>query len=87
MTTRSRRTRTTQGQVDVLANDTDVDGGALSVTGSTNGAHGAVSCAEDGTCTYTPAADYSGADTFTYTVSDGNGGTDTGSVVGHGHGP
>ena len=69
-----------QGQVDVLADDTDIDGGALSVTGSTNGAHGAVSCDGDGTCTYTPAADYSGSDTFTYTVSDGNGGTDTGSV-------
>ena len=69
-----------QGQVDVLADDTDVEGDALSVTGSTNGAHGAVACAEGGTCTYTPAADYSGSDTFTYTVSDGNGGTDTGSV-------
>ena len=51
-----------------------------SVTGSTNGAHGAVSCSAGGTCTYTPVADYAGADTFTYTVSDGNGGTDTGSV-------
>jgi hypothetical protein len=27
-----------------------------------------------------PASDYSGSDAFTYTVSDGNGGTDTGSV-------
>jgi large repetitive protein len=69
-----------QGGTDVLANDTDVDGGALSVTGSTNGAHGSVSCLANGTCTYTPAADYSGSDTFTYTVSDGNGGSDTGSV-------
>ena len=69
-----------QGQTDVLANDADIDGGALSVTGSTNGAHGAVSCDPGGMCTYTPAADYSGSDTFTYTVSDGNGGTDTGSV-------
>ena len=69
-----------QGQVDVLTDNTDVEGDALSVTGSTNGAHGAASCDAGGTCTYTPAADYSGADTFTYTVSDGNGGTDIGSV-------
>jgi Bacterial Ig domain len=68
------------GDTDVLANDSDVDGDALTVTGSTNGAHGSVSCDGSGTCTYTPAPDYSGADTFTYTVSDGNGGTDTGSV-------
>lgn len=70
----------TQGQVDVLGNDTDVDGDALSVTGSTNGAHGTVSCLPAGTCTYVPAANYAGADAFTYTVSDGNGGTDTGTV-------
>ncbi|HXV32501.1 MAG TPA: Ig-like domain-containing protein [Gaiellaceae bacterium] len=70
----------TAGQTDVLADDTDVEGDALTVTGATNGAHGSVVCGEDGTCAYTPAADYSGADTFTYTVSDGNGGTDTGSV-------
>jgi Bacterial Ig domain len=69
-----------QGQVDVLVNDTDPDGGALSVTGSTNGAHGAVSCLPAGTCTYVPAANYAGPDTFTYTVSDGDGGTDTGTV-------
>jgi hypothetical protein len=70
----------TQAQVDVLANDTDVDGGTPSVTGSTNGANGTVSCDPAGTCTYSPAANYSGADTFTYTVSDGSGGTDTGAV-------
>ena len=71
----------TAGQVDVLPNDTDLEGDSLSVTGSTNGAHGAASCDAAGTCTYTPALNYTGADTFTYTVSDGNGGTDTGSVV------
>ena len=32
-------------------------------------------------CTYTPAANYHGADTFTYTISDGNGGTDTATVT------
>ena len=34
-----------------------------------------------GVCTYTPAANYNGADSFTYTVSDGNGGTATATVT------
>ena len=29
----------------------------------------------DGTFTYTPTANFNGADSFTYTVTDGNGGT------------
>ncbi|MBA2953327.1 tandem-95 repeat protein, partial [Nocardioides sp. MAH-18] len=64
----------------VVSNDTDADGDTLTVTGKTNGAHGTVTCATS-TCTYTPAADYNGADSFTYTISDGHGGTDTGTVT------
>ena len=71
----------TQGQLDVLTNDGDIDGDTPSVTGKTNGAHGLVVCAADGTCTYTPVLNYVGADTFTYTISDGHGGTDVGSVA------
>jgi subtilisin family serine protease len=62
---------------DVLANDTDADGDALEITESTNGAHGTVSCDAGGSCTYTPQPDFNGTDSFTYTVSDGNGGSDT----------
>ena len=43
-------------------------------------AHGTVSCTAGGTCTYTPAANYFGPDSFTYTISDGHGGTDTATV-------
>jgi large repetitive protein len=58
----------------VLANDTDVDAGAtLSVASSTQPEHGTVAVSADGGLTYTPAANYSGADSFTYTTTDGTG--------------
>ncbi len=65
--------------IDVLANDTDVDGGALTVSSVTQGTNGAVTIA-DNKVTYTPNADFNGTDTFTYTVNDGNAGTDTATV-------
>ncbi|NNF10470.1 MAG: tandem-95 repeat protein [Acidimicrobiia bacterium] len=67
--------------VDVVANDSDLDGDPLTLTGydSATTAGGTVTCAA-GLCTYTPPVDFSGADTFTYTVADGNGGTDTATV-------
>ena len=70
----------TSGSVAVLANDSDPDGDPLTVTASTDGEHGTVACTSGGSCTYTPAALFSGADSFTYTVSDGNGGVATGTV-------
>jgi hypothetical protein len=65
--------------INVLSNDADPDGDALSVVAVTQGAHGSVS--NDGTSvSYSPAADYFGPDSFTYTVSDGHGGFDTAAV-------
>ena len=64
----------------VLANDTDADGDPLTVTAATAQA-GAVTINPDGTLSYTPAANFSGSDTITYTISDGNGGTATGTVT------
>jgi uncharacterized repeat protein (TIGR01451 family) len=66
--------------VDVLDNDSDPDGDALTVASVTQGAHGSVVNNGDDV-TYTPAAGFSGADSFTYTISDGNGGTDTATVT------
>jgi uncharacterized repeat protein (TIGR01451 family) len=69
--------------IDVLANDTaapDV-GETLTVTAKTNGAHGTVAITGGGTgVSYTPAPNFFGSDSFTYTISDGNGGTDTATV-------
>lgn len=62
----------TDVDIDVLANDTDADDphGTLAVVGYTQAAHGDVVLNGDGSFTYTPDADYSGADSFTYSVSD-----------------
>ena len=54
----------------LLANDTDVDGDTLSVSGVAAGAHGTVSLS-GGVVTYTPTAGYVGTDSFTYFVTDG----------------
>ncbi|MGB4866697.1 MAG: Ig-like domain-containing protein, partial [Hyphomicrobium sp.] len=60
---------------------TDIDGGALTFTKASNPAHGTVVVNANGTYTYTPAPNYNGPDSFTYTVSDGNGGTVTRTVA------
>lgn len=67
------------GSIDVLANDTDVDGDTLSVTDVGAATHGTVSFSPGGVF-YVPNQGYSGSDSFTYTISDGNGGTDTATV-------
>ncbi|MDP9349978.1 MAG: Ig-like domain-containing protein, partial [Chloroflexota bacterium] len=65
--------------VDVLANDSDVDGDTLVIDRVDQASHGAVEVV-DGKVRYTPESNYHGHDSFTYTVSDGNGGTDTATV-------
>lgn len=65
--------------IDVLANDTDADGDPLSVTGLGTAGHGSVQV-QNGKVLYTPAADYTGSDTFIYSVSDGAGGSAQGNV-------
>ncbi len=61
--------------IDVLENDGDVDGDALSVTQVTVPAHGTAVIEADNTITYTPAPSYFGSDTFTYTIADPSGAT------------
>ncbi|MFC1610846.1 Ig-like domain-containing protein, partial [Myxococcota bacterium] len=68
--------------IDVLANDSIAPdtGETLSISGVTQGGNGTV--VNNGTnLTYAPNADFFGVDTFTYTISDGNGGSDTAAVT------
>jgi hypothetical protein len=63
--------------ITVLPNDFDVEGDTLSVVGASNPPNGTSTVNADNTVTYVPDPDFNGNDSFAYTVSDGNGGTDT----------
>ena len=67
--------------INILANDVDPDGDALTVTSTTQPAHGSVTNNGDGTVTYAPAHGFFGTDGFNYTISDGNGHTSTAHVT------
>lgn len=72
----------------VLANDTDVDAGPISIQGATQPTNGSVTVTGGGSgLTYTPAADYCNdppgttTDTFTYTLAPGGSTASVGVVV------
>ncbi len=56
--------------IDVLANDSDPDGDDLSIQSFGQGENGTVR-GNGGRITYTPDSGFSGRDTFSYTISDG----------------
>jgi T1SS-143 domain-containing protein len=68
----------------LLANDSDPDtasGDTFSITSVQNAVHGTVSLSTDHqTVTFTPDANYFGAATFTYTITDSHGLTSTATV-------
>ena len=61
----------------LLANDTDPNSDPLSITGVSAPVNGSVVLNAQGNPVFTPMAGFSGAASFTYTASDGRGGTDT----------
>ncbi|MFC2086509.1 FG-GAP-like repeat-containing protein [Bacteroidota bacterium] len=69
--------------IDVLVNDTDINGDTLMVQSiDTTGTIGTVGIDPGNTTiTYMPEANFNGNDTFIYTISDGKGGKDTATVV------
>src|SRR5439155_319271 len=57
--------------INVLANDSDVDGDSLTAAVVSGPSHGTLTPSANGTCTYTPAANFNGSDSFTYKANDG----------------
>lgn len=66
--------------IDVLSNDSDIDGDSLSLASFDYAGSGSVKI-EDNKLLYTSASDYYGEEKITYTVSDGNEGTAQGEVT------
>ncbi len=70
--------------IDVLSNDTDIDGSneidSSSIAISGQPSNGAV-VIENNKVTYTPTANYSGSDSFSYTVSDNSGAVSASATV------
>ncbi|HON09098.1 MAG TPA: cadherin-like domain-containing protein [Verrucomicrobiota bacterium] len=68
-------------QETLLGLASDLDSDTISISGvSSTSANGGVITFENGVITYTPKENYVGTDSFTYTISDGNGGSATGTV-------
>ncbi|MEU8658905.1 Ig-like domain-containing protein [Actinoplanes philippinensis] len=67
--------------INVLGNDDDPNGDALTLTATTTPGHGTVESTPAGLVTYTPATGFCGTDVFTYTVADTAGNTASAAVV------
>ncbi|HEX4923518.1 MAG TPA: Ig-like domain-containing protein, partial [Bdellovibrionales bacterium] len=65
----------------VRSNDTDSNGDLLTITTVSNPPGGTATIVAGATIDYTPDAGFNGVDTFTYDISDGNGGTAQGTVT------
>jgi hypothetical protein len=78
----TKDTATTIATSALLANDTDPNGDPLTVTNVSAPTNGTVSLnSQAATITFTPTAGYTGAAGFTYTISDGRGGTSSANVA------
>lgn len=71
----------TVGGFDVLFNDSDPNGDTLQVLSITQPLNGVAGINPDSTVSYTPSLNFNGQDSFSYTVSDGNGGEATALVA------
>ena len=67
--------------LNLLANDSDVDGDTLSFLSPPQPFGGTLTLNADGTETYTPAPGFFGVDVFVYTITDGKGATDSATVT------
>jgi hypothetical protein len=67
--------------INVLANDSDPDGDALTVASTSQPAHGSVAVNAANAIIYTPGTNYAGPDAFGYTITDGKGGVASANVL------
>jgi VCBS repeat-containing protein len=65
----------------VTANDKDIDGDKITVTNTSELIGGTVKIGSGGNVQFTPNQGFRGTGSFKYTISDGNGGTASGSVT------
>ncbi len=65
----------------LLTNDSDIDGDPLTIQSVQNAVNGTATLDVNGDVAFAADADFNGDATFDYTVSDGNGGTDTATVT------
>jgi hypothetical protein len=72
--------RNTAVTIAVLANDSDADGDALTIVSATAPKNGTAAIAGSG-IRYTPKSGFTGTDSFSYTISDGHGGTASATVT------
>jgi hypothetical protein len=78
----NKNTPATVGLPKVLAKATDTDGGTLKVCGvATTSSQGGTVSATTSSFTYTPATGFTGTDTFSITIMDGQGGYVSGLVT------
>ena len=59
----------------------DIDGDTLTISSFSQPTNGSLAENGDGTVTYTSAGNFNGVDSFTYTISDSNGGTASGAAI------
>jgi hypothetical protein len=65
----------------LLGNDSDADSDTLTPVVSSSSANGGTVTVSGAWVYYTPATGFTNADSFTYTISDGRGGSDTATVT------
>ncbi|MEX0934930.1 MAG: Ig-like domain-containing protein, partial [Candidatus Paceibacterota bacterium] len=66
--------------INVVSNDYDPDGGDVDLISVGSASHGSASRYNDTYARYSAPDEYSGSDSFSYTIEDDEGATDTGSV-------